>query len=393
MKIFGFATFLAVVFWLALSPVVMADAPEDFTTMNEAQLQKAAQSSAIAQRILARRMLGLDDSGENVSKIIESKQMQVAIDLLRKASISDAVAANTLGILMRNGIAKQQSEGELLALFKFAADRGLEGGIVNLAIQKLFANNSTEAASGRQVLSNFIQNSKSDWTFVALRSLSTAMIYGIGGEQDIARGIEGYELFLQFDPQDARVLTLLGKAKQYGWAGERDIPAAIAFYERAIEGGSTSAMWELGMLLKDGDGVEADAKKAWDLIVRASDAGDENAMISRAVLLALGEGVPQNYGQAYAWYEKAASNGRAHAIRSLAFMNQQGQDREVDPQLAWGLYTLAEPFDEIAKIRLAEMQVVVNELEESKRKEFLAEAQTKAKTWLAAHNLSREDLR
>jgi TPR repeat protein len=182
------------------------------------------------------------------------------------------------------------------------------------------------------------------------------MIYGIGGEQDIARGIEGYELFLQFDPQDARVLTLLGKAKQYGWAGERDIPAAIAFYERAIEGGSTSAMWELGMLLKDGDGVEADAKKAWDLIVRASDAGDENAMISRAVLLALGEGVPQNYGQAYAWYEKAASNGRAHAIRSLAFMNQQGQDREVDPQLAWGLYTLAEPFDEIAKIRLAEMQ-------------------------------------
>jgi len=376
-----------------ISSVSFADVAPDFSKMDASQLQIESETSAIAQRVLARRMLGLDDTGERVSRIIENEQMQSAIDLLRTASTSDAVAANTLGTLMQNGLVEPAYESETRDLFKFAADRGNEGGQVNLAILKLFSGNSIEASSGKQVLENLIKNSNSDWAFVALRSVSTAMLYGIGGERDIAKGLEGYELFLQFSPNDYSILRVLGQAKEYGWVGEKDIRAAISFYERAVEGGSSAAMWQLAMIYQNSDGVEQDMGKAWDLVVQSSDAGYEKAIISRAVMLALGQGVDQDYAASSLWYEKAASNGSAHAIRSLAYMYQVGQSQKVNAELAWGLYSLTAPFDPIAKDRLDEMQLVVDQLEESEKSAFLAAADQQANNWLLAHDLTVEDIR
>ncbi len=371
-----------------VSVIAMASPLPDFTQMDNANLRIEAKGSAVASRILARRMLGLDDTGKSVAKIIENEEMQAAIELLRSASTSDAIAANTLGTLIQNGVAPAKYEGEDGDLFQFAAERGDEGGQVNFAITRLFSGSPEQAVKGRKSLEDIIGNSDSDWRFVALRALSTAMLYGIGGERDIARGVEGYELFLQFYPDDAAALTVMGQAKQYGWVGEKDILAAITFYERAAASGGNSAMWQLAMIYQE----RQDMEKSWNLVVRSSDAGFENAMISRAVMLALGQGVEQDYTQSYNWYEKVAIKGRAHAIRALAYMHQLGQGREENPKLAWGLYKLAAPLDKIAQERLDEMQAVLDQWSESERSAFIRDGQEQAQNWLQSHKLTSEDL-
>jgi len=379
---------LAFVIGLCLSfGAIAEDTAIDYSKLSNSQLQQKAKADPVAGRTLAERLLGLDG---NMALELQQEGLDRAILLLRAASGRDLVAANMLGGLIGSGVAKAEYEGEELALYQFTAKLGDETGKVNLAVYQLFSDDVQMAIKGRESLQNLAVSSNSRLTFVALRALSTAMLFGIGGEQEVARGIKGYEIYLQFDPEDASVLSVLGKAEQYGWASEKNIPKAISYYQRAGNAGSSEAMWQMGMIYLTGDGVQKDEAKAWNLVVHSSDAGFEDALISRAVMLSLGQGTDQNFTEAYQWYEKVAAKGRAHALRSMGYMNLMGQGRDKNPVLAWAFYDLAAAHDEIAEKQMADMNI--DQLEPTKKSQFLSQAATLSDQWLRNHGLTRADI-
>jgi len=89
-------------------------------------------------------------------------------------------------------------------------------------------------------------------------------------------------------------------------------------YEKAADKGDASAMFNLGVLYANGDGVAQDSGKARELYEKAADKGDASAMFNLGGLYANGDGVAQDYAKAREWYEKAADKGDADALASLA---------------------------------------------------------------------------
>lgn len=82
-----------------------------------------------------------------------------------------------------------------------------------------------------------------------------------------------------------------------------------AYYEQAVQAGVPAAMYHLGLLLSEGDGVSKDVARAFKLYEAASRAGHTCAMVSLAVALGNGLGVAKDERAAFAWFQKAGSLG------------------------------------------------------------------------------------
>ena len=90
-------------------------------------------------------------------------------------------------------------------------------------------------------------------------------------------------------------------------AGEYDI-AFEAFSPLANEG-YTNAQNLLGVMYRDGKGVEQDARQAAKWFSLAAKAGNANAQFNLATMYNKGIGVPKDYCHAYMWFNLAAAHG------------------------------------------------------------------------------------
>jgi TPR repeat protein len=88
-----------------------------------------------------------------------------------------------------------------------------------------------------------------------------------------------------------------------------DSRGAFGWFDKACELGHGGAMRSKGFLLMIGQGVEKDAKAAFDLAVRGSEAGDAFAMINLAVYYDKGWGTKEDKKLAKDWLDKAAESG------------------------------------------------------------------------------------
>src|ERR1700676_5210933 len=82
-----------------------------------------------------------------------------------------------------------------------------------------------------------------------------------------------------------RALYQLGRA----YAANQQMPEAISTYRKAADNGSTSAMFELGVLFGTGTGVAKDEVQARKLFQRTTDAGNPRGVSN---LAAIGGGSP-----------------------------------------------------------------------------------------------------
>jgi len=80
------------------------------------------------------------------------------------------------------------------------------------------------------------------------------------------------------------------------------------------------AMWLLGLLYNNGQGVAQDFGKARELFEKAAAKGDAMAMWLLGLLYDKGQGVVQDYAKAREWYEKAAAKGDKEATSRLERM-------------------------------------------------------------------------
>ena len=99
---------------------------------------------------------------------------------------------------------------------------------------------------------------------------------------------------------------------------------ARTLWELAAEKGDGNAMYGLGHLYFNGNGVTQDYAKAKTWYELAAAKGDGNAMYGLGYLYSKGNGVTQDYAKAKTWYELAAAKGDGNAMYGLGHLYSNG---------------------------------------------------------------------
>ncbi len=144
--------------------------------------------------------------------------------------------------------------------------------------------------------------------------------------------LEGYQAFQAEDYEtalaelepaaeagDKRALFLLGVMHRQGLGMEPDLEQAAALWTEAAEppGADAFAQFNLGVLYEAGDGVEQDVDRAIALYRQAADRGIAQAMLNLGVLYAQGTSVDADQEQALRWFYEASLAGNETAAGYL----------------------------------------------------------------------------
>lgn len=90
---------------------------------------------------------------------------------------------------------------------------------------------------------------------------------------------------------------------------EQHYHRAMADFRKAAAAGSANAMFNIGVLYADGQGVPQDYAKAMEWYRKGAAAGSRLAMFGIGYLYDQGQGVPQDYAKALRWMRKAEASG------------------------------------------------------------------------------------
>jgi TPR repeat protein len=129
----------------------------------------------------------------------------------------------------------------------------------------------------------------------------------------------------------------LGVLYQNGQGVAQNYDQAREWFQKAADAGNADATNKLGELYSYAQGVARDYSAARNWYQRAAAAGSTEAMCNLGVLYQNGQGVPQNYDQAREWFQKAADAGNAEAINKLGelYYYAQGVAKDYTPARNW----------------------------------------------------------
>jgi TPR repeat protein len=89
------------------------------------------------------------------------------------------------------------------------------------------------------------------------------------------------------------------------------------WYRRAADLGNASAQFNLAVSYDEGDGVEVDHVKAFELYQKAAAQDHPAAQFNLAISYLEGEGVKKNEDKGVEWLRRAADQGYEQAISLL----------------------------------------------------------------------------
>lgn len=95
---------------------------------------------------------------------------------------------------------------------------------------------------------------------------------------------------------------------------------ALKCFQTAYDMGHSGAMYNLGYMYENGEGVVRDTRKAFDWYLKAANYGDVEAMSMVADRYLLGNGVSENRSEAFKWHKKAAGYGNLNSMVSIAIL-------------------------------------------------------------------------
>jgi len=126
--------------------------------------------------------------------------------------------------------------------------------------------------------------------------------------------------------------------------------------------GDLAAIFNIGLMLRDGRGIPKDQPRALIFFKKAAQWGHLGSEVDLADMYYKGEGTPQNYVEAARWLMIAARRGHLPSIYKLAGMFERGEGIEPDPKAARTLYLIAyEGGYQPAGERLSELAKEANE--------------------------------
>lgn len=109
---------------------------------------------------------------------------------------------------------------------------------------------------------------------------------------------------------------ILALMYQYGRGTQIDFSAAARWYEAAAPRNPDAAN-NLGVLYREGRGVERNLDRARELFEAASRAGSDDAQLSLGAMHYNGTGMPRNPVEACAWFIISAERGNKNAAKNL----------------------------------------------------------------------------
>lgn len=159
--------------------------------------------------------------------------------------------------------------------------------------------------------------------------------------------------------------------------GRRDYAEATRILAPWVRAGDPDALYWNGIMLRGGQGRDADPAAAARLFQVAAGLGHADSMTTLASMYRRGEGVPRDTIQAIRWYREAARLDHINASYRLALIYEQGEGVPRDPVEAY-MWLL------VAGGRSPEPARMQSRLERSLAPEQQREAQIRLARWRTA---------
>lgn len=112
---------------------------------------------------------------------------------------------------------------------------------------------------------------------------------------------------------NSRAMFLLGYMYENGEGVPIDLAKAASYYKAAADNGNRSAQHNLGCFYYLGNGLNKNYQFAFEYFLKAAQQGKADSMKNVGVMYELGQHVAQNYQKALEWYKKARENGDCDA--------------------------------------------------------------------------------
>ncbi len=117
-------------------------------------------------------------------------------------------------------------------------------------------------------------------------------------------------------------------------ADENDYVLALECFHKVLDGTEpvfmAVAMNNMGMMYKNGLGVEQDYTMAMEWFEKSAALNDSTAMSNIGFLYGDGLGVEQDYAKAMEWFEKSAALYNSHAMNNIGYLYENGFGVEQD---------------------------------------------------------------
>jgi TPR repeat protein len=132
-----------------------------------------------------------------------------------------------------------------------------------------------------------------------------------------------------------------------------DFATAARDWSQDAAAGDREAMYHLGLLYRDGEGVSRDPSKAMEWLARSARQGFSRAQTEYARFLAEGLAGPPDYAQARDWYRKAIAQDNHLAMNELGLLYMNGLGGPVDYAEAMVWFTRAARYSAPAMSNMA----------------------------------------
>ena len=124
---------------------------------------------------------------------------------------------------------------------------------------------------------------------------------------------------------DAAAQLKLGVMYKNGEGVEVNYAEAAKWFRKATDQGNAEAQFNLGNMYKNGEGVEVNYAEAVKWYRNAADQEDASAQNNLGNMYDNGRGVPKDKVEAVKWYRKAADQGDDRAQNNLGIMYANGE--------------------------------------------------------------------
>jgi hypothetical protein len=167
---------------------------------------------------------------------------------------------------------------------------------------------------------------------------------------------------------------MLGTMYEQGLGVGRNLGTAARWYQQAVEGGDSFAMYRLGYMIMEGQGIRRDERGGMDLLKRAVDAGQPDAFYHYGRGLERGRGRPRNMNEAIATFRRGAELNNALSQHKMGLLHMDGDGVAKDDRQA------AEYFTRSAGLGYSEAQFMIGEFYRLGR--GVAQSDAEARKWL-----------
>ena len=165
---------------------------------------------------------------------------------------------------------------------------------------------------------------------------------------------------------DTLAQFVLGVMYRDGEGVEQSFKEALKWFKKAANGGDAMAQLNIGLLYSNGQGVKQDTEKAAEWFKKAAEKGLAKAQLCLGLAYDFGEGLDQDHVLAARWYREAADQGDPQAQLNLGtlYTNGQGVQRETNQFQGRGLARAAgadEAVQTVGEVELGPIEKTAND--------------------------------